>query len=572
MAETAGFCWGVKRAMDMTLETARKAAGPIYTHGPLIHNPQVIKMLEGKEVYAVDDAAALDGGRVIIRTHGVTPEARWSLKARGLAISDATCPLVARAQGIIKKHAGRGYTTVIIGDAGHAEVIGLMGYANGRCHVINNADDVDNLPPMDKTLVVAQTTCDVSRYKEVLRRVRERFPDAVAPETICDATEQRQAEVMELARRVDAMVVVGGKNSANTNRLAQIAREAGARTFLIETEDELDPREISKYERVGLTAGASTPSWMIQRVRQRLESIRSGKRGGPAAWLGRVVEGAVVGNVSVALGGALMAFANMTLAGLDFSWTAAYIAGVYLFSMNAFNRLNDVRTFRHNEPEKIRFYLAHRGLMTGAALAAALSALAAAFTLGAAVTAVVAGALGLGLAYTVKWFTGSKALRVHRLKDIPASKDMFVGVAWAVLTAVVPAMAAGADVFSATVMVVFFFTFGLVYIRSVLSDIRDIHGDRLVGRETIPILIGDAATKIFLVFLTAGLAGLLFASSYAGLVSPFGYLMLASVAYTALYLALYHARVINRGLGFDLMVDGVFHFSGLLAIVWRLAA
>jgi len=307
---------------------------------------------------------------------------------------------------------------------------------------------------------------------------------------------------------------------------------------------------------------------MIQRVHDRLKNIREGRQRSLKRTLARAVETVVVSNVSIAVGAALMAFANATLAGFAFSWEAAYIAGAYLFSMHVLNRLNDVQTFKHNEPEKIRFYLRHRELMTGAALAAAVSALGLSFALGPLVSVVVVGALVLGLGYTVKWFPKSKMLRIHRLKDIPASKDIFVGVAWAVVTAAIPALAAGVDIFSPPVAVAFAFTFGLVYIRSVLSDIRDIRGDRLVGRETIPIIIGGTVTKVFLAFLTVALAVMLVAASVAGWAGPFGYLLALSVVYTATYLVLYHRGLINNGLSFDLMVDGVFHFTGLSAIVW----
>ncbi|MBI4827603.1 MAG: 4-hydroxy-3-methylbut-2-enyl diphosphate reductase, partial [Nitrospinae bacterium] len=175
LARTAGFCWGVKRAMDMTLQTAASATGPVYTHGPLIHNPQVIGMLEEKKVFAVEDATALASGTVIIRTHGVTPETRRALKERGLAVIDATCPLVARVQGIIKKHAHQGCHTVIIGDRGHAEVAGLLGYAAGRGHVIGSLEEARALPPMDKVCVVAQTTCDTRRYAEIVAELAARW-------------------------------------------------------------------------------------------------------------------------------------------------------------------------------------------------------------------------------------------------------------------------------------------------------------------------------------------------------------------------------------------------------------
>ncbi len=569
VASTAGFCWGVKNAMDLAMKTARETDGPVYTYGPLIHNPQVIEMLEGKDIYAVKDAATLDGGTIIIRTHGVTPQTRKSLKERGLSVTDATCPLVARVQGIIKKHASKGYSTIIIGDKGHAEVVGLEGYAQGRGYVISSADEARGLPAMDKVCVVAQTTCDIVKYREIVRVIRERWPDAAIQETICDATSARQDEVRTLSREVDAMVVVGGRSSANTARLAGIAQEACPVVFLIETEDELDPVEMLKFGKIGVTAGASTPTWMIERVRDRIADIRGkGQRGGWRSLARSVAETFVVSNLNLCLGAVLLAYANATLGGYGMTVGSAALSGLYLFPVYVLNQLNDLQTFKHNEPEKTWFYHRWRGVMGGSAAMAAVLGIALAFLLGTAVGLIYVFAMLMGLAYTVKWFPKTNMIRIHRLKDIPASKDVFTGAGWAVATVVLPAVAWAGEVNMAAGSIAFIFTFTLVYIRSVLSDIRDIRGDRLVGRETIPIMIGVDGAKVFLALVTAGMASLLVSSAGGGLVGPFAYVLTASIGYTGMYLWLYHKKVINRGLRFDLVVDGVFHFTGALALGW----
>ncbi|VAX19554.1 4-hydroxy-3-methylbut-2-enyl diphosphate reductase [hydrothermal vent metagenome] len=571
VAKTAGFCWGVKRAMDMTLYTAKTTNGPVYTHGPLIHNPHVIKMLENEKVFALDDATGLESGTVIIRTHGVTPQVRNKIKERGLKKIDATCPLVAKVQGIIKKQANKGFHTVIVGDRGHAEVIGLTGYAKGRCNVIESVDEVSSLPQMDKVCVVAQTTCDTNKYEKVVDALKTKYPDAVIGDTICEATQERQAEVLDMAEQVDLMVVVGGRNSANTSRLAQLAEQAGAQTMLIESEEDIDLRKIKEFQRIGLTAGASTPSWMIQRVLGKLRGVSYDKPVTLKYLAGRVVEFVSIGNLSVAVGAAFMVFANATLAGYEFTWAPAYIASAYLFAMYALNQLNDSQTLLHNEPEKTRFYLRRQKPIKYAAIFFAVSSLVAVFAQGWIVSLVYVGALVMGLGYTVKWFPKSDVVKIHRLKDIPASKDIFVGVAWVSVTVLIPALFAGADIVSAPVAIAAVFTFTIVYIRSVVSDIRDIHGDRLVGRETIPILIGKEPTKVFVAGLTIALALLLATASSLGWAPRFGYFLILTVGYTALYLALYHARIISRGVAFDLTLDGAYHVSGLLAIAWVLS-
>ncbi|MBI5816673.1 MAG: 4-hydroxy-3-methylbut-2-enyl diphosphate reductase [Nitrospinae bacterium] len=572
VARTAGFCWGVKRAIDIAMNTAKNTDGPVYTHGPLIHNPQAIEMLEGKEIFALKDASTLEKGTVIIRTHGVTPEVRRGLKERGLTINDATCPLVAKVQGIIKKHAHKGYHTIIIGDAGHAEVTGLMGYADGRSHVIGAAEDVDALPPMDKVCVVAQTTCDIQKYGVIVDAIKLKYPEAVVAHTICDATEERQEEVLKLAREVDAMIVVGGRNSANTGRLAQIAGEAGAETFLVETEEELDPAAIVRFARVGITAGASTPAWMIERVKERVEHLRGRKRAGFGAKIKAAAELAVVSNISLAAGAALMTYANCTLTNTDFGWRAGAIPAMYLFSMYVLNQINDMQSYKNNEPEKMRFYLKRSGPMNMAALLSAAGGFALAASLGMQAGGVYVVAMILGLGYTVKWFPKWKVIRIHRLKDIPASKDVFVGLGWGAVTVLIPALGQQGEENPNLLAIAFIFTFTLVYIRSVLSDIRDINGDRLVGRETIPILIGNEGTKVFLALIVVGLATMLVSAAMSGLAGPFAYVLLLSIAYTALYLWFYHKRIISRGLRFDLTLDGVFYFTGALAIIWTAAA
>ena len=555
--------------MDMTLETAKNSRGMVYTHGPLIHNPQVIEMLEGKRVKAMADATGLENGSVIIRTHGVTPEVRRKLKTKGLRVSDATCPLVAKVQGIIKKHAHAGRHTVIIGDAGHAEVVGLLGYTEGRGAVVGSVEEVAALPPMDRVCVVAQTTCDVHRFERIVKALVARYPDTVVGDTICEATHERQDEVARLAAEVELMVVVGGRNSANTARLAQLSREAGAETMLIETEEELDPDLVRGYQSIGLTAGASTPSWMIQRTLDRLRAITSGQ---PSMMdrLKDICQALVVSNASIAVGAAFMTLCAATLAGYRPEPAAALFAAAYVFAMYGLNQLHDTMTFKHNEPERYRFTLRNRRLMTLAVGAAAAASFVLAALMGPWPFAVYTAAMALGLAYTVVWFPKVHWLKIHRLKDIPASKELFVGAGWAVVTALIPALYAGLAPFSPPVIVAGLFVFSVAYIRTVVSGIRDMQGDRVMGRETIPILIGKEKTKVFVGLMCLGLGALLFGSAWAGWTTRFGFALLLSVGYTAFYLALYHMRIIQRGVAFDLTIDGVFHFSGLLAVAWLL--
>jgi len=266
IANTAGFCMGVRRAVEMALEAPRKHENPIFTFGPLIHNPQVLNLLQEKGISVMNEVPDHGSGTVLIRTHGVSPKTMEDLKKAGFNVIDATCPRVAKVQTIIHKHARQGYSSIIIGDQDHPEVVGLLGYAEENGYVVSNIEGLDSLPAFDKAIIVAQTTQNTFFYEEVKKWADRRAPFYKIFDTICDATAKRQAEVSSLAKSVDAVIVIGGHNSGNTQRLAEIARQSGKPAFHIETEAELDLKALASAQHIGITTGASTPDWIIQRV------------------------------------------------------------------------------------------------------------------------------------------------------------------------------------------------------------------------------------------------------------------------------------------------------------------
>jgi len=265
----------VQRAFNKVLEVARDAErGPVYTYGPLIHNPQAVEMLSQQGIGVIDEIPDSIEGTVAIRTHGVPPAERKRLEQSGAAICDATCPDVGIIQGTVRRHLKQGYFIIIIGHREHPEVKALLGFAEKRGACINSADEAEALPPdLGKVCVVSQSTQQREKFEKLVRMIRSRFSDCVVFDTICRSTDQRQQEVRELAGKVDAMVVVGGRNSSNTNRLAEISRSMGTPTFFIEDDSELSHTDFAGKSTIGVTAGASTPSWVIQKVVERLKSI-----------------------------------------------------------------------------------------------------------------------------------------------------------------------------------------------------------------------------------------------------------------------------------------------------------
>jgi len=275
--KNAGFCMGVKRALDIVLGLNTKGLGPLYTDGPLIHNPQIISLLEDKGIKPLAGKSP-SRGLIVLRAHGVSPARREELARTGLPIHDATCPNVTKVQAIVSDYSRRGYTVIIVGDRGHAEVEGLLGFAGGLGRVVGGPGEVDSLPMTGKVCVVAQTTQDIQLFRETAERIRKRVSECEVFDTICLSTKKRQKETIGLARKVDAMVVVGGKKSANTARLVKICEAVGTTVFPVESERDLDSFSLRPFRRVGVTGGASTPRWVIERVVQRIEALRA--RGG----------------------------------------------------------------------------------------------------------------------------------------------------------------------------------------------------------------------------------------------------------------------------------------------------
>ena len=271
VASTAGFCFGVRRAITLAEKTAQHKE-QIYTLGPLIHNPQEINRLAKRGIVPVKSPAHVKKSHatVVVRTHGIPSSLRATLEKKKLCIVDATCPFVKRAQEIVQRLHRDGYQIIIAGDRTHPEVIGLVSYAGKQCRVVENKNDLKKLSISDKIGVVSQTTQTPENFTEIINELKQRAPEAKIYNTICRATIDRQTEAKRLAGKADVMVVVGGKNSGNTRRLYELC-QAATRTHAIETASELDPAWFRQAKVIGISAGASTPDWIIKEVKAAID-------------------------------------------------------------------------------------------------------------------------------------------------------------------------------------------------------------------------------------------------------------------------------------------------------------
>jgi 4-hydroxy-3-methylbut-2-enyl diphosphate reductase len=273
LAKSAGFCFGVRRATQMAFEAAAEHEA-ICSLGPVIHSPQVVKGLAEQGVKVVARVDDIPPGSVIIRSHGVTASEMAKVQEKNLAIVDATCPFVKKAQEYATRLSEEGYTVVIVGEVEHPEVQGIVSYAGEAVvHVVADARQAAALPRMNKVGIVAQTTQLYENLKDIMEVCLTKCQELRVFNTICDATSVRQNEAREIASRVDLMFVIGGHASANTSRLARICREIQPHTWHIETAEEIEPDWFAGAAKVGVTAGASTPRWLIDEVVARIAEL-----------------------------------------------------------------------------------------------------------------------------------------------------------------------------------------------------------------------------------------------------------------------------------------------------------
>jgi (E)-4-hydroxy-3-methyl-but-2-enyl pyrophosphate reductase len=569
LAKTAGFCMGVKRAVDLVLDMPLPQGKTLfYTYGPLIHNPQTVELLEKRGFRPVQKLEEIreprEGATLILRAHGISPEERRAIKEAGLRIVDATCPKVGHVQAIIKKHASRDYDILIIGDPHHPEVSGLLGFAGGRGIAVQTEEEVAALPDLQKVCVVAQTTQSLDAFHRIVRRIQNRFPDTTVFDTICNSTEERQREIQAMAPDVDAFFIVGGRNSANTLRLATLAAQTGTPTFHIETADELRGIDLARYDRIGVSAGASTPNWIIDRVVEYLRKEQE-RRKGPWSGLFQGWIFLVTTEVFSSLGAGILTLACLLLRGRPPEILPVVTAALYVYSMHTLNRVTNPRasfilgTFREAS------YRRNRRLYGQLGFAALVLALVGALLAGTASFLFLLVLSVLGMLYNVRFWP--KQWRFETLRDLPGSKNVSMAAAWAAVSAVLPTLREGFSLEPGWI-VSFLFVFTLVFVRSALSDLQDLQSDRLLGRETIPVVIGTEKTQKLLKWFAIILSVLLAAAAVADVVTPFAWLLISCPFYLWICFRLCDRRSGLSGVVLEGLLETTYFIAGLAALFW----
>ncbi len=561
---------GVRRAVEMVLDAPNKHVNPICTYGPLIHNPQVLDLLREKEISILERIPEYATGTVLIRAHGVPPQTKQDLKKAGYKIIDATCPRVIKVQTIIRKHAKKDYASIIIGDKDHPEVIGLLGYAGGKGFVVDNIDDLDSLPSFEKAIIVAQTTQNTLFFEEIKKWANHKFPHYKIFDTICDSTAKRQVEVQNLADLVDAVIVVGGQNSGNTKRLAEISKKTGKPTFHIETESEIDVDALSEVKCIGITAGASTPNWVIKKIYRTLEALPYKKKQGLQRVIFPIQRVLLLTNIYVSIGAGCLCYACIKIQGITNNLHHVLISMLYVLSMHIFNNLIGTKADRYNDPDRSSFYNKNKILLAFLAFAAGGIGLMTAYSVGWIPFLILFGMSIMGLSYNLRLIPKRFAYdKYSRLRDVPGSKTVLIAMAWGIVTSVLPRLSVSGDIHLNTA-IIFLWSLSLVFVRTAFFDILDMQGDRIVGKETIPILLGEKRALSLLKTILAINFGILLVSSAFQLISSLGFALLICPAFVFIMLSAHERGYMLPGIRLEFLVESNFVMAGIMTLVWSL--
>lgn len=570
LAKSSGFCMGVRRAVEMVADASDDNSACIYTYGPLIHNPQVLKGLEEKGIEILEAVPGAGSGTVLLRAHGVPPETKDALRKSGFQLLDATCPRVIKIQTIIKKYANRNHAIILIGDKNHAEVIGLLGYAGQRGHVVSSMNELDLLPAFDNAIIVSQTTQNIEFFEAVKEWAKARHPHYRIFETICDSTEKRQAELKKIAALVDAILIVGGHNSGNTRRLFEIARKSGKPAFHIETEKDLESIEFDAIARapyVGISAGASTPNWIIKNVYRTLEQLPYKQNGWRRRWfsLQRLL---LLTNIYVSLGAGCLTYACTKLQGMHHDSPYFLISILYVQSMHIINHLIGIKIEKYYDPDWISFYHRHRKPLTIAAVCASVMSLAIGLALGTGPFLLLSMMTVLGLSYNLRLVPASIPwIKYRRVRDIPGSKTALISLAWGVLSAILPPLAINGTITWVN-GIIFLWATGLGFVRTAFFDILDMKGDRLIDKETFAILLGEKRMLRLLHRILVGLIALLPVLSMFQLVSGLGILLSVCPLLMLGVISAYRNHYLLPGVRLEFFVETIFILAGCIAFIW----
>jgi len=489
MATNSGFCMGVRNAILKIVEELNTSDEKIYVYGPLIHNPQTIDVLKNRGLITINSLDDIKGKQIAIRTHGIPINESREIKKEALRTINLTCSRVARVQSYIKKYSSEGYFTIIIGDRDHAEVIGLKSYASAGVYVVSEQNDISDIPDAEKYLIVSQTTHERNQFEQFVALIKKKCSAVTVIDTICDSTRLRQDDVRDgIARGIDTLVVVGGKNSANTTRLAKIGTDSGVKTFHIETDDELKPEEFKNSRHVLVTAGASTPGWIINNVLEKLYMIKNSNSNPVVKLLKRYFEFFVRSNIISSIASFLMVIIAQNYAGIDTSPEYGIIAALFIYVMYTVNNYLDREFLIKSNSYKYKIYEKSGFYMLIAAIAAFTVSIYLCYRISPSLMYLFLIPYLLGIFYSTPYFKFFiRVFRSELIKKIYNTK-VVTGFGWLVVLILLPYFNKEVSLSVYLALGSLYFTF--VFLRQFVIDLVAFQGDLILGRDTLATSLG----------------------------------------------------------------------------------
>ncbi len=498
----SGFCVGVRTAVNKVVEEIDKCDEEILIHGPLIHNPQIVAILEKRGLKQIDDSYDINNRIVAVRTHGITKQEFRKIKNTAKRIINLTCSKVAYVQGIVKKYSSDGYFTIILGDKNHAEVEGISSHATSGFFIVSNLEEIPNIPDAKKYLLVSQTTLDIEFFDQAIPLIQKKFKEVHIINTICTATGNRQGNLYNSIKEgADAIVVVGGKNSANTKRLAQIGRENKIRTFHIETEEELIPADFKDVKHTVVSAGASTPSWIINNVLEKLYEINFKNRTILFNFIKSFMEFIIRTNIFSALTTVFLTMNLMPCTLFQCDFRMPFLSAAFIFIMYSINNFLGSKESQLSKPFKYKLYTKYKYLLSGLTFIALVYYLyiASQFGILTSILYYIAFASGVLYALPVTKKIASNILK-KSLRIIYGAKSVLASIGWAIVALLIPFIEKPYDY--TEFLALFIIISSIIIVRNVLLDLLDYHGDKLLGIGTFPTIFGMKNTRLIFIILS----------------------------------------------------------------------
>lgn len=484
---------GVRNAILKIVDELNTSEENILVYGPLIHNPQSVEVLKKRGLITIDSLKEIKGRQVAIRTHGIPVSESRQIRQEAARTINLTCSRVGRVQAIIKKYSGMGYFTIIIGDRDHAEVIGLKSYAMSGVHIVSNKYDISSIPSADEYIVVSQTTHERAQFEELVKLITESLKNVNVIDTICDSTRLRQDDVNDAVKRgIDTLVVVGGKNSANTSRLAKIGSDNGIKTFHIETDDELSKENFNESDYVLVTAGASTPGWIINNVLEKLYSIKYAKSNIIIKTIKLYLEFLMRSNIISSLAAFVMVLISQKYAALSADYTSGLIASLYIFLMYSVNNYFDRHFLVQSNSYKYGIYERFGSILLALSIAAFFLSLFLSYTISPLLMYLMLVPYFFGILYSTPFVKSAVKRSSLEIINKLYNTKIVTGFGWLVIVPFVPYFGRGVD-FTVYISVMFFF-YSLIFLRNTVVDLVAFQGDLILGRNTLPTWLGTRKT------------------------------------------------------------------------------